>query len=102
MQKRPKTASAPASLSAEARELWDATLAEFVFQPGVDLTLLREMCQALDRLRQVQRELKTAGLMVPAPGGTLKANPLLSIESQLRRDILACTRALRLSSSPEV
>lgn len=102
MQKRPTLPAAPAGLGAEARKLWSDTLAEFQFAPGADLTLLAEMCLAVDRLRQVQDALRAQGLMVPAPGGTQKANPLLATESALRRDILACVRALRLTSSPEV
>lgn len=101
MKPRTKTLKPPAGLSAEARRLWSDVTTEYVFGEGVDTTLLGQLCLAVDRLREVQRTLKTDGLMVPAPGGLTKANPLLTVESQLRRDILAYTRALRINA-PEV
>lgn len=101
MEPRKKVPQPPAGVSAEAKALWTSILAEFRFGEGVDKTLLGQMVLAFDRLREVQRTLKTDGLMVPAPGGLTKVHPLIAVESQLRRDILAFCRALRINQ-PEI
>ncbi len=102
MRKRSSTTpAAPAGLSAEARELWRRTLDEYAFDVGADLTLLRELCATVDRLRQVQKEIKAVGLTVTGASGQVRANPLLQVEDQQRRTILAHVRALRLTAALE-
>jgi P27 family predicted phage terminase small subunit len=99
--RRATTPPAPSGLSAEASELWRRTLAEFAFDAGADLTLLRELCATLDRLREVQAGIKAQGLTVTGSQGQPRLNPLLAHEDQLRRTLLAHVRALRLTASPE-
>ncbi|RYF61526.1 MAG: hypothetical protein EOO27_01705 [Comamonadaceae bacterium] len=100
-RKRPPRTKAPAGLSAEARALWNSTNDEYSFETAADFTLLRQLCETLDRLRQIQAELKTGGLMVEGSTGQMRLNPLLQAEEAARRTILAHVRALRLST-PEI
>jgi len=89
----------PAGLSPEAAALWTRTLQEYAFDAGADLTLLRELCSTLDRLRQVQEGIRATGLTVTGSQGQVRANPLLTLEDQLRRTLLAHVRALRLTNA---
>ena len=101
MRKRTKT-KPPAGLSAEARALWTETNDEYTFETAADFTLLRQLCETLDRLRQIQAALKTDGLTVVGSQGQTRLNPLLQAEDAARRTILAHVRALRLTSAPEI
>lgn len=101
-RKRPARPKAPAGLGAEARALWIATNEEYSFETAADFTLLRQLCETLDRLREIQAAIKTGGLMVPGSQGQLRLNPLLQAEEASRRTILAHVRALRLTSSLEI
>ncbi len=101
LRKRPTKAKAPAGLSVEARALWIATNDEYSFETAADFTLLRQLCETLDRLREIQAGIKTSGLMVAGSQGQMRLNPLLQAEEAARRTILAHVRALRLST-PEI
>lgn len=100
MRKRTKT-KPPVGLSAEARTLWVETNDEYTFETAADFTLLRQLCETLDRLRQIQAAIKTGGLTVIGSQGQVRLNPLLQAEEAARRTILAHVRALRLTSAPE-
>jgi P27 family predicted phage terminase small subunit len=101
MTKRPTTPKPPAGLSAEARSLWQRTLAEYAFSTGADLALLAELCRATDRLRDVQTAIKADGLTVTGAAGQVRPNPLLATEDALRKSILAHVRTLRLTGASE-
>jgi hypothetical protein len=73
-------------------------MAEYVIEDAASLALLHELCRTVDRLHEVQREIKATGLTVPGASGQPRANPLLQVEDTLRRTILAHVRALRLTS----
>ena len=100
MPKRTKT-KPPVGLTAEARALWMETTAEYDFETSADFTMLRQLCETLDRLRQIQAAIKTSGLTVVGSQGQTRLNPLLQAEDAARRTILAHVRALRLTSTPE-
>lgn len=100
-RKRQTKLKAPPGLSAEARALWTATNDEYSFETAADFALLRQLCETLDRLRQIQKAIKTDGLMVPGSQGQARMNPLLQAEEAARRTILAHVRALRLTSTPD-
>ncbi|MET3498151.1 P27 family phage terminase small subunit [Variovorax boronicumulans] len=101
-RKRPPRTKAPAGLSSEARALWTATNDEYSFETAADFALLCQLCETLDRLREIQRAIKTGGLMVAGSQGQLRMNPLLQAEEAARRTILAHVRALRLTSTLEI
>ena len=100
MPKRTKT-KPPVGLTPEARALWMETTAEYDFETSADFALLRQLCETLDRLRQIQAAIKTGGLTVIGSQGQTRLNPLLQAEDAARRTILAHVRALRLTSAPE-
>lgn len=102
MNQRRNSASPPANLSAEAKELWRRTLTEFSFDTASDFTLLRQLCETVDRLRDCQKEIKRDGMLVEGAAGQRRPHPLLVVEESCRRSILACVRALKLTSSPEI
>ena len=102
MHKRTATTPAPPrTLSAESAALWRSTLTEYAFDTGVDLTLLRMLCESLDGVRACQRRVKKDGLLAVGAGGQIRPHPLLATEAEYRKSILAAVRALRLSSVPE-
>lgn len=96
--RRPANPKPPAGLGAEARALWCATHAEYQFDSGADLALLGEMARTLDRLREVQRAIAKDGLVVAGSQGQTRANPLLTVEAEQRRALLAFARQLRLGA----
>lgn len=93
-----KADAPPVGLSAEARALWRATTTEFEFNTAADRALLAELCRTLDRLRQVQRVVARDGLTVLGSTGQARAHPLLNVESEQRRALLALCRQLRLGA----
>jgi P27 family predicted phage terminase small subunit len=102
MRQRTTTPKAPPGLSAEARSLWTRTLQEFTFETAADLALLGQLCESVDRLREIRASIKKTGLTVEGSNGQTRANPLLQSEDAARRTILAHVRALRLNSTPEL
>ena len=101
MRKRPANHAAPASLSAEARALWRATIDEYAFDSAPDFAMLAQLCEALDGVRACQRQIKKDGMVVIGSTGQVRQHPLLAAEAEYRRSLLACVRALRLNSTPE-
>lgn len=101
-KERRSTTTPPAGLSAETRDFWKRTLAEYSFDTSADYALLGELCRTLDRLRGCQARIAADGLMVTGANGQPRPHPLLSTEDACRRSILASARALRLSSPTEL
>ena len=99
--RRPNT-TPPAGLSAEAKDLWRRTIVEYSFDTASDFTLLRQLCESVDRIRDCQREIKRDGLMVEGAAGQRRPHGLLATEDACRRAILAAVRALKLNAAPEV
>jgi phage terminase small subunit len=94
--KRPKT-TPPAALHGEALALHDRLLSEYDFSDDASLTMLRELCGTLSRLREVQAVIGSEGLTVEGSAGQLRPHPLLATEDMLRRSLLAHARSLRLT-----
>lgn len=92
---------APAALSAESRRLWEEIVSDFQFDDAAGLAILRQLCESLDRLRQVQRAIADDGLVTKGYNDQPRAHPLLKVESETRRQVLACFRALKLDHVPE-
>lgn len=84
------------TLSREARDLIRRVRQDHVIDDAASETLLRQFAETLDRLREVQSAIKRDGLTVHGSQGQPRPHPLLASESALRRDLLACARALRL------
>lgn len=97
-RKPPPIRKPPAGLSAEARTLWASITNEFAFDDAASVALLRQLCEALDGIRACQKQVKADGLMVTGASGQKRPHPLLVSEAEYRRAMLACCRALRLTS----
>ncbi len=102
MKKRTNIHAPPANLSAEAKRLWRATVEEFEFESGADLALLRQLCESIDGVRACQKRVRKDGMMIRGASGQLRHHPLLAAEAEYRRAVLACVRALRITSAPEL
>ena len=91
-----KTARAPAELSPEARQLWSEILEDYQIDDAGGLAMLRQLCEALERLRECQKAIKADGMTVKGYRNQPRPHPLLKTESECRRQMLACYRALNL------
>lgn len=102
MKRKASPQAPPRGLSAAGKHLWSATVAEYEFEGAADLALLAELCQAFDGARACRARIARDGLMVDGSAGQPRPHPLLAIEDAYRRSMLACVRALRLTSAPEL
>ena len=94
---RRKQPKAPESLSAESKALWIRVTGEYnLLGDTAGEQLLLSLCQNLDRLRQCQQQIAKDGLTIEGASGQIKPHPLLSVEAECRRALLAHFRALRL------
>lgn len=91
-----RAARAPAGLSSEARKLWQDVIDDFEIDDAGGLAVLRQLCEALDRLRQCQAAITKEGVTVKGYRGQPRPHPLLKTEAECRRQMLACYRALNL------
>jgi P27 family predicted phage terminase small subunit len=88
-------------LSAEASALWLEITAGWELGPDGE-AILRQACEALDRLREAQRILREEGLVVQSARGALRAHPAVRIEVEARRALLAALAQLRLEGADEI
>jgi len=96
MTKR-KPIKPPAGLSAESQQLWRRIHTDYALADDVaGESLLRSLCETLDRLQQCQVCIKKDGLTVAGAQGQTRPHPLLQTEAECRRAILAHYRALKL------
>jgi|SRR4029079_11928474 len=84
------------ALSVEARALHEKLTKEWSIRDGAGGVLLLTACQALDRLREAQRILKSEGCIVKDRWGQSKAHPASTIEREARAGLLACMKGLAL------
>lgn len=92
--------SDPSRLSTEAQQWHDMLASEFAIADPGGLLLLATACEALDRVRQCQRQIAIDGYQVADRFGQHKAHPLLAVERDCRGQMLAALRALHLDIEP--
>jgi len=79
----------------EARKLWHAVVTEYEMDaPG--LTLLKEACLALDRLRQAQEVLARDGIVIVDRWGQPRQHPATLVERDARNQVLKFIKELHL------
>jgi P27 family predicted phage terminase small subunit len=88
----------PQHLRGEAADLWRRTLDEYEFTDAASLAILRQACETLARIREVQAVIAADGLTVEGSKGQRRPHPLLATEDMLRRSLLAHARSLRLTA----
>lgn len=87
--------SAPGHLSAESRRLWRELHRDYEgWDPSDDMHLL-VACEALDRLRQAQRDIAAHGLTTEGRFGR-KINPAAQVEASSRQAFMASMKALHV------
>lgn len=89
-------------LSAEARGLWSALKGEYQIKDAAGMALLTRMAEALDRMRQAQKDIAENGLLIPDQKGSKKMNPACQVEKEAHRQMLEALRMLRLDIEPKV
>ena len=94
-----KIPKAPASLGKDGSMLWSAILRNYAIDDPASLAILRSMCETADRLAACRATIDAEGLVTAGSTGQPRAHPLLQIESESRRALLAHSRALRLDLS---
>ncbi|NQT14227.1 MAG: hypothetical protein HQ582_15840 [Planctomycetes bacterium] len=100
MAKKTKIPTTPKGLSVESQGLWTAVCREWEITDPAARLILEESLRALDRVRQLQRKLKSTGVAVTDRFGQLKSNPLLASERDARAQLLAGLKALNLDLEP--
>jgi len=89
----------PAGARANGRRLWDSVVSDFDLDIH-ELALLAEAVRTVDRLDQLDQQVRTDGVMVPGRDGP-RVHPAL-VESRLAKIALArVLAALRLPSGEE-
>lgn len=91
----------PDDLSSESQTLWRKVAAAKISAGRA--TMLAEALRCLDRLRQVRAELATAKLTTVTPRtGATHVNPLLKIETELRRQFGTLWHGMNLHFSSRI
>jgi hypothetical protein len=91
----------PSSLQAPGKDLWTSVVREY----PLNLTskkVLFQAAEALDRLRQIQTELKVTGLTFTDKAKQPKLHPLVLAEASARQQFVRCMRLLNLDFSEAV
>lgn len=84
----------PKHLSTEASKVWRSVMRDYQLEERHQATLL-VACEALDRLRQAQAEIKRDGITVPGRFGP-RQHPALAVERDARIAYLRASRELGL------
>lgn len=96
-KKRP---SPPAALSAEAKTFYREIVSEYDLTDVAGLKLLLRACEALERLRQAQKEIRSRGVVVRDAKGSIKTNPAVNVERDAHKQFVEALRALNLDVEP--
>lgn len=89
----------PSGLSSEAGRLWRRMNQGFSLDPHGQQSLLIA-CEALDRLRSAQAEIRRDGITIKTPTGHLKEHPGLKIEKEARSGFLQAWRLVLAATAP--
>lgn len=93
-------AKAPPHLGEHGRVLWADVIRDHEVDDAAARALLLRACEALDRLRQVQAIIAEQGLTVAGYRKQPRPHPLLAVEAEQSRVLLACFRGLNLDLAP--
>jgi phage terminase small subunit len=89
----------PKGYSGEARRLWRHVVASWGLDPAA-IAILDQACRALMRVRQAQRLVDAAGIVVKDRFGQDKPHPGMMIELTAQQTMLTNLRALNLDLEP--
>lgn len=91
---------APRGLSTRSRRFWNTITAEWSLDVQY-LELLRQCCQAMDRVDEARTVLEREGLTVVDRYGQTKPHPCVNVERDARIAVARLIRELNLSESAE-
>lgn len=97
MGKKKKKGSAPAHLSAGARQVWREIIAEYDGWGIVELSVLCSALEAYDRMKQAQKELQR-GLITKDKYSVVRVHPCVAIERDSRQAYLRALKQLGIGS----
>lgn len=92
--------SVPDQLSAAGKRLWRQIVAEYELDDPAGLAILTAGCEAFDRMKSAQKEIKRDGLTVRDRFGQLKAHPACNVERDSRAALLQALKSLNLDVEP--
>lgn len=92
--------AAPAHLGEHGRRLWREIISDHSIDDAAGRVLVLRAAEAMDRLRQAQAQIAADGLTVRGYKGQVRPHPLLQVEAEQSRILLACFRALNLDLAP--
>ena len=91
-----KKIAPPPHLSADGKRLWIRLSDDYVLDDSGAQTLLRALCEALDRCEQARRRIRKDGAYLRDRFGQMRPHPAVAVERDSRNQILAAIKALRL------
>lgn len=83
-------------LSAESREMFEKCVEEFGIEDYAHRKILLTGCEANDRMRMAQAQLKREGLTVRDKNGYLKGHPATHVEKESRAAMFKAFQMLKL------
>jgi len=86
----------PSDLSAEARRLFERIVADYAVGDSGGVTLIVEVCRALDRLNEARRILAADGLVQVDRFGQKKQHVCCAIERDAAQRLHSALRCLKL------
>lgn len=89
------------ALGPHGARLYSGVMDAYHIDDPASLAVLRSLCECLDLIHDCRSQVQRDGLMVAGAQGQPVKHPLLSIEMDARRALLAHARALRLDLSGE-
>lgn len=95
------TKLAPRTLGPDGRKLWTSIQREYQIDGPAELAILRSLCQTVDRLADCRAIVEAEGLTTLGTAGQPRPHPLLQVEAEARRALLAHARALRIAFSED-
>lgn len=87
----------PRHITGKARKLWKRLREDFEIDDMAGISLLQNLCEAFMRVQESRIIIETEGSVILDRFQQKKAHPAVSIERDARSQMIAATRALRLS-----
>lgn len=91
---------APSHLTPEAARWWRELVAEYSIADPAGFLLLQTAMEAFDRMQQARRAIAEDGLLSAGSKRQARAHPLLAVERDSQKALLAALKSLNLDLEP--